>query len=137
LLFRAFASGTQVYDCLAMDPTSGTPGWVFQQPKATLVGEDGEPLGIHGLGPFWGSYDGSHVVGSAPVSAPGRDPAHDVPLLLLHGAAADAAGTFATVTFIQRLDTRGGAAPAGPCDPAQQPSVAVPYVAVYYFYGPQ
>ena len=40
------------------------------------------------------------------------------------------------MTYIQRLDTRGGAAPAGACDPAQRQTLAVPYVAVYYFYGP-
>jgi hypothetical protein len=136
LLLRGFAVGTQVYDCQVTNTASGTATWVFRQPRATLVGDDGEPLGIHGLGPFWAAYDGTSVVGSAPVSAPGRDPAHDVPLLLLHGTPAGADGRFATVTWIQRLDTRGGAAPTGPCDPAQQPSLAVPYEAVYYFYGP-
>jgi hypothetical protein len=137
LLFRGFAVGTQVYDCQVTNTASGAASWTFRQPKATLVGDDGEPLGIHGMGPFWAAYDGSSVVGSAPVSAPARDPAHDVPLLLLQGTAAGTDGHFATVTWIQRLDTRGGAAPTGPCDPTQQPSLAVPYEAVYYFYGPQ
>jgi hypothetical protein len=134
LLFRAFAVGTQNYECQTSD--AGTAAWVFRQPKAVLVGDDGEPLGIHGRGPFWASYDGSRVVGSAPVSAPGRDPAHDVPWLLLRGTPGDTDGRFAGVSYLQRLDTRGGAAPAGPCDPEQQPTLAVPYLAVYYFYGP-
>jgi hypothetical protein len=138
LLFRAFANGTQVYDCKGSDAAPGPPTWVFRQPRAVLVSDDGEPLGIHGLGPFWAGYDGSRVIGLAPVTAPGREPTQDVPLLLLRGASAtDVDGRFAMVTYIQRLDTRGGAAPPGPCDPATQPSLAVPYVAVYYFYGPQ
>jgi Protein of unknown function (DUF3455) len=136
LLFRAFAVGTQEYDCRPSDAATGTAAWVFRQPRAVLVGDDGEPLGIHGRGPFWAGYDGSRVVGSAPVSAPAGDPAHDVPLLLLHATPAEVEGQFATVTFIQRLDTRGGVAPPGQCDPGLEPSLAVPYLAVYYFYGP-
>jgi hypothetical protein len=135
LLLRAFAAGTQNYAC--QTDASGNATWVFLQPKAVLVGDDGEPFGIHGRGPFWAAYDGSRVVGSAPVSAPGRDPAHDVPLLLLRGTPGETDGRLAGVSFIQRLDTHGGAAPAGSCDPDQQPTLAVPYVAVYYFYGPQ
>jgi Protein of unknown function (DUF3455) len=134
LLFRAFAVGTQNYECQSND--SGATTWTFLQPKAVLVGDEGESLGIHGRGPFWAAYDGSRVVGSAPVSAPGRDPAHDVPLLLLRATPAEADGQFAGVSYIQRLDTRGGAAPAGPCNPEQQPTLEVPYLAVYYFYGP-
>jgi Protein of unknown function (DUF3455) len=134
LLFRAFAAGTQNYECQSND--AGTMAWVFRQPRAVLVGDDGESLGIHGRGPFWAAYDGSRVVGSSPVSAPGGDPAHDVPLLLLRATPGEADGRFVGVSYIQRLDTRGGAAPAGPCDPEQQPTLAVPYLAVYYFYGP-
>jgi hypothetical protein len=133
LLFRAFAAGTQNYECQSSD--SGTSSWTFRQPQAVLVGDDGELLGIHGRGPFWAAYDGSRVVGSSPISAPGRDPAHDVPWLLLRGTPGDVAGRFANVSYIQRLETRGGAAPAGPCDADQRSTLAVPYVAVYYFYG--
>jgi Protein of unknown function (DUF3455) len=134
LLFRAFAEGTQEYACQTGD--TGIGAWTFRQPKAVLLGDDGEPLGIHGRGPFWAAYDGSRVVGSAPVSAPGDDPGHDIPWLLLHGTPGDADGRFASVSYVQRLDTSGGAAPASPCDPDQQPTLSVPYVAIYYFYGP-
>ena len=134
LLFRAFAAGTQQYACVRAD--SGATSWTFRQPRAILLDDNGEPLGIHGRGPFWASYDGSRIVGSAPISAPGRDPAHDIPLLLLRSTPDETDGQFAPVRYIQRLDTRGGAAPAGPCDPGQQPALAVPYLAVYYFYGP-
>lgn len=134
LLFRAFAVGTQNYEC--QSNAEGATTWIFRQPKAVLVGDDGESLGIHGRGPFWAAYDGSRVVGSSPISAPGGDPTHDVPLLLLRATPGEADGRFAGVSYIQRLDTRGGAAPAGACDPDQQPTLAVPYLAVYYFYGP-
>jgi len=131
LLFRAFASGTQNYACDA-----ATGAWTFKQPKAVLTSDSGDALGIHGRGPFWAAYDGSRVVGSTAASAPSNDSAQDVPLLLLRATPGDTDGQMAHVSFIQRLDTRGGTAPSGTCDPAEQPSVAVPYVAVYYFYGP-
>ena len=134
LLFHAFAAGTQNYECRS-DP-AGTTGWVFRQPKAVLLGDDGEPIGIHGRGPFWTSYDGSQVIGASPIGAPGRDPANDVPWLLLRGTPGETDGRFARVSYIQRLDTRGGLAPAAPCDPEVQPTLGVPYVAVYYFYAP-
>jgi hypothetical protein len=134
LRFRAYALGTQHYECQMTE--AGTTVWTFRQPKAELVADDGEPLGIHGRGPFWAGYDGSRVVGSAPTSAPGIDPTNDIPLLLLRATSADQEGRFAGLSYIQRLDTRGGAAPAGPCDPDQKPTLAVPYLAVYYFYAP-
>lgn len=132
--FHAFAAGTQNYECRS--DATGTTGWVFRQPKAVLLGDDGEPIGIHGRGPFWTGYDGSQVIGAAPISAPGRDSANDVPWLLLRGAPGETDGRFAHVSYIQRLDTHGGLPPAGPCDPYLQPNLAVPYVAVYYFYTP-
>jgi hypothetical protein len=134
LLFRLFAQGTQIYDCRESGAAPGAFAWTFRQPAATLVDDDGRPLGIHGRGPFWAAYDGSRVVGATQANAPGRDPTQDVPLLLLR-ATTEGDGRFAPVTYIQRLDTRGGVAPPGACDPQQEPEVAVPYLAVYYFYG--
>jgi len=83
LLFHAFAAGIQNYECRS--DATGTTGWVFRQPRAMLLGDDGEPIGIHGRGPFWTAYDGSQVIGASPISAPGRDSASDVPWLLLRG----------------------------------------------------
>ena len=134
LRFRAYAFGTQNYECQTTE--AGTTAWTFRQPMAELVGDAGESLGIHGRGPFWVGYDGSRVVGSAPTSAPGVDPTQDIPLLLLRATSADQDGRYAGLSYIQRLDTRGGAAPTGPCDPEQEPTLAVPYLAVYYFYAP-
>ncbi len=139
LLFRAYAQGTQVYGCRAgAAGTAGAGGgfaWTLLQPVATLIDDDGLPLGIHGRGPFWAGYDGSRVVGAAAANVPAPAPARDIPLLLLR-ATGSGEGRFAPVTYIQRLDTRGGVAPPGPCDPTGEPILAVPYLAVYYFYGP-
>jgi Protein of unknown function (DUF3455) len=42
-------------------------------------------------------------------------------------------GVFSNVTFIQRLDTRGGVAPTGPCTAPR--TVAVDYSANYVFWA--
>jgi hypothetical protein len=44
-------------------------------------------------------------------------------------------GVLSGVDFIQRLETRGGVAPTGACDPATDATVAVPYRARYVFYA--
>jgi hypothetical protein len=134
LLFRAFAAGSQNYECQI--GADGSSTWTFRQPHAELTGEDGAPLGIHGRGPFWAGFDGSSVTAGAAKSAPAADPAHDVPWLLLRATSSDTEGRFAGVSYVQRLDTRGGVAPSGPCDTANA-TLAVPYLAVYYFYGPE
>jgi hypothetical protein len=116
-LFDAVGFGTQRYTCET--EADGRSAWAFRQPEAVLIADTCEALGIHGRGPFWAACDGSRVVGTQPTSVPAADPAHDVPWLLL------------------RLETRGGMAPSEPCDSQLQTTLAVPYRAVYCFYGPE
>jgi hypothetical protein len=42
----------------------------------------------------------------------------------------------AGVDYVQRIETRGGVAPAGPCDPATDRTVAAPYRARHVFSAP-
>jgi hypothetical protein len=71
------------------------------------------------------------VVGAAvsTVSRPGA-----IPELLLKSTANRGTGLFGSVDFIQRLNTKGGVAPAGSCADGAQ--TAVPYSADYRFYAP-
>ena len=65
-------------------------------------------------------------------------PAHGpaaIPWLLLAADSSQGDGVLAGVDYIQRLETRGGLAPAGACDPAADATVAVPYRARYVFYA--
>ena len=64
-----------------------------------------------------------------------RDPADDIPWLRLKAVSTQGDGVLAGVDFIQRLETRGGVAPTGACDPATDATVAVPYRARYVFYA--
>lgn len=65
---------------------------------------------------------------------PAPDPGA-IPWLLLRATSNQGDGVLAQVDFIQRLETRGGVAPAGTCDPAADATVAVPYRARYVFYA--
>ena len=44
-------------------------------------------------------------------------------------------GVLAEVDYVQRIETQGGVAPTGACDPAADRTVAVPYRARYVFYA--
>jgi Protein of unknown function (DUF3455) len=134
--FKVVASfvgiGKQVYDCNA----AGT-AFTFREPVAGLLSR-GVQAAIHGKGPFWASFDGSHVDGSGAVSPPASsaytDLTKNVPWLRLVGTPTpNTTGVFSNVAFIQRLDTRGGVAPAGPCTAPK--TVAVDYTANYVFWA--
>ncbi len=132
--FRLVASlrgvGKQVYDCNA----GGT--YTFREPIAGLFTSRGIPAAIHGKGPFWADFDGSHLDGSAPVAAPSPDPTKNVPWLKLVGTPTpNTTGVFSNVAFIQRLDTRGGVAPTGTCTVPN--TAAVDYTANYLFWAPK
>jgi hypothetical protein len=121
------AQGYQVYVC---QPT----GWVLKQPMAWLL-QNGQPFATHYAGPTWTALDGSSVVaardGSAPAPIPGAIPW----LRLKTTSTSGPAGTFTGTTYIQRINTTGGVAPATGCDASRLgATAAVYYTADYYFY---
>jgi hypothetical protein len=129
LEFHLDAVGVQVYSCKA-----GAAGeaWVFVAPEATLYDRNGKVAGKHYAGPTWEGTDGSKVVAAGVASAK-PDPA-SIPWLLLGAASHAGKGKMADVTFVQRLKTAGGIAPASGCDAGKIGAVArVPYTATYCF----
>jgi Protein of unknown function (DUF3455) len=123
--------GKQIYDC-----TAGT--YIFREPAAGLFTSRGIPAGIHGKGPFWTNFDGSHVDGKPTTPLPSSatlDPKSVAWLKLVATSTPKTTGAFGNLTFIQRIDTRGGVAPTGTC--AAGSTVAVDYVANYVFWGPK
>ena len=131
--FHAKATGIQIYVCnpAASDPTQFT--WAFKAPEAKLLDADGSVLGAHYAGPTWESRGGGKVVGAMLQSMPSPE-ADAIPWLLLQAKPADDAGVFRGVTFVQRLHTTGGKAPATGCDAASVGREArVPYTADYFF----
>jgi len=124
--------GVQIYDCKPND--QGALVWTFREPAAVLYGHRERPVGIHFRGPTFESFDGSSVVGALAGSVPSPTPG-SIPWLLLTAASTQGDGVLAGVDYVQRLETRGGVAPTGTCDPAKDATVAVPYRARYVFYA--
>ena len=136
LLFELGARGDQIYTCTAKPGDSAAFVWTFKAPRAELFNARGELVGSHFAGPTWQGQDGSSVVGAlvARVDAPSTKA---IPWLLLEAKSHAGGGAFSTITYIQRLDTKGGVAPSTGCD-ANHPGkeVPVPYEATYAFYYP-
>ena len=123
---KAFAVGVQRY---RWDGTA----WVFVEPVATLYGDPGflNKAGVHYAGPTWLANNGGKVV-AAKIKQCSPD-ATSIPWLLLQSTSNQGPGPFGEVTYIQRVNTKGGLAPTAPG--SQIGALAdIPYTAEYYFY---
>jgi hypothetical protein len=146
------AIGTQNYVCLPSGPAFA---WSLFTPEATLFDEDHRPIVMHYFGPdpleggtiratWQDSRDASTVWGRAVRSS--TDPhfveAGAIPWLLVNvrdvGSRGGPAGgrRLADTTFIQRVNTHGGAAPGSGCRQLSDVGhrAFVPYTADYVFY---
>ena len=116
------------------DPTYG---YGASTPEALLYDSCGKEVIHHFAGPTWQWLADSSSVKGARLA--GVDVTGSIPLLLLKGTPQTATGELSKVSYIQRLDTTGGAAPAAAtCTAAHVGEVTkVNYTANYYFYeGP-
>ncbi|NML14031.1 DUF3455 domain-containing protein [Azohydromonas caseinilytica] len=112
----------------------GRYAWVSGASTARLYDVYLREIGWSYAGPTWKSVDGSKVTGRALAVAPAG--AGHLPLQLLRAGTASGQGTMQGVSYIQRLNTRGGAAPAQPCDARREGRErVVGYEADYVFYG--
>ena len=135
LALELHATGVQVYACQANKDDATKFEWAFKAPEAQLT-ENDKAAGKHYAGPTWESTDGSKVVGKLEqkLDAPG---AADIPWLLLSAKSHEGSGRFEKVSFIQRVDTKGGKAPAEGADAAHVgQEQRVKYEATYLFYVP-
>ena len=134
LFLVAHATGVQKYTCQA----NGT--WLFTDPEATLYKTDGvpKPIGAHFLNfatgrPVWQLQDGSSVEAARAASAPGGT--GNIPWLLLRAVVTTDGSDgdrLTGTTWVQRLNTSGGVAPAGACTPGDVTGVS--YSADYFFW---
>ena len=134
LLLQVHAKGDQVYIC-----QEGVTqfAWTLKAPDAQLFDKDGKPFGKHFAGPSWEANDGSRVTGKAVANAPSAD-ADSIPWLLVNVVGHEGRGVLSPATTIQRLNTKGGKAPASGCDGAHAgQEIRVPYSADYVFYAPK
>src|ERR1700692_1378808 len=127
---RVHAKGDQIYSCKV---DGAQTGWTLKAPEAQLFDKDGKAFGKHFAGPSWEASDGTRVVGKAAanVASPGAD---SIPWLLVKVVSHAGDGVLARVTSIQRINTKGGKAPASGCDAGHAgQEVRVPYSADYVF----
>lgn len=127
------AEGVQKYTC----NTVAGGGYVWgpgSTPRANLYDDHGKLIMTHFGGPSWQAKDGSTAVAARVDGVP---VAGTIPWLLLTVTTATE-GRLGGTTFIQRVNTTGGAAPASGCDGTTAGQVAeVPYTADYVFWKRQ
>ena len=127
------AVGVQIYSCNA---TPAGFSWGLVAPRANLYDDKGKLIVTHFGGPTWQATDGSRVVGPRVDQAPAENA---IPWLLLSAASTTAGpdgDRLTHTTFIQRIATTGGLAPAAAeCNSASAGTVReIPYTADYYFW---
>ena len=149
----ATATGTQNYICLV---AAGGFAWTFLGPQATLFDAGGIQIATHFLSPnpnqggtaratWQDSSDTSAVWAAAIATYAGADYVNpdSIPWLLLKvvGSQAGPTGgqTISNTTYIQRVNTVGGVAPATGCNQALDigKKALVPYTTDYVFYRAQ
>jgi hypothetical protein len=132
---HTYAEGVQVY--VSTETSPGVYAWVFREPIADLYANAGfnGQVGTHYAGPSWESNSGSKVVG-ARVNGITVDP-DAIPWLLLRAVSSSGPGVYDGTSFIQRVNTVGGKAPATGAHAGNVgEELHVYYTAEYYFYKP-
>jgi hypothetical protein len=131
LAFHVYARGVQIYKW------NGAT-WDFVAPVASLFAEKnyfGE-VGNHYVGPTWESKSGSKVVGRRVLGTGCTPDPSAIAWLKLEKVTTSGSGIFSYVTYIQRVNTTGGIAPAAAGSTVGEMQ-EVPYTAEYYFYREQ
>ena len=138
--FHAYAVGVQIYVWTINPTNAALNSWAFHAPQAVLYDSDGNVVGIHyayagPTRPAWQTESGSLVVGARLAASTVHPPVdtNAIPWLKLQTVLTDGHGVLARTTYIQRVNTAGGQAPATAGSAAGQVS-RVPYTAEYYFY---
>ena len=134
LVVQVHAKGDQIYVCKA---DGAQAAWTLKAPDAQLFDKDGKAFGKHFAGPSWQANDGSQIIAKAAATVASPEP-DSIPWLLLKVMSHSGDGVLSRVTSIQRLNTKGGKAPASSCDTAHVgQEVRVPYSADYLFFAPK
>lgn len=126
--------GDITYECRAKKEMAGTFEWVFAGPDAQLLDRRGKQVGrYYGPPATWESMDGSKFTGSQLAVAPGG--MGNIPFQLVKANPAMGMGAMQGVTYVQRVATKGGVAPAMACAASNAGArQIVKYQADYIFY---
>ena len=134
VFIETVGSGSITYECRAKTDTAGQHEWFFVGPDARLLDRAGKTVGRY-FGPpaTWEGIDGSKVTATQVAVAPAS--AGNIPLQLAKANPATGSGAMTGVSYIQRVATQGGVAPATPCAAGKAGMrQVVPYQADYILY---
>ena len=114
VMLETVGVGEITYECRDKASAPGQTEWTFVGPKAVLNDRDGKQVGDY-FGPpaTWQAKDGSKVTGTQLAVAQAEKGA--IPYQLVKANPAEGKGAMQGVSYIQRLATRGGVAPASDC----------------------
>ena len=125
-------TGELTYECRAKADNASAFEWVFVGPDAKLTdAKTKAATGKYYGGPTWEAADGSKITGKQVAVAPAS--AGNIPFQLVKTD--PASGAMKNVTYIQRVNTKGGVAPSDACTASTKGAKkTVPYSADYVFY---
>lgn len=133
MVMKAVGVGELTYECRAKAGDPAAFEWVFVGPLAKLMDASNKEVGKYYAGPTWESMDGSKVTGKQVAVAPAQP--GSIPLQLVKVDPATGNGAMTGITYIQRVNTKGGVAPADPCAAASAGTKKqVAYQADYVFF---
>jgi hypothetical protein len=134
MIMSATGVGELTYECREKKDAAGVFEWAFVGPVAKLYSPDRKEVGKYYAGPTWESTDGSKVTGKQVAVSPSTP--GNIPLQLVKADPAMGTGAMTGISYIQRLNTKGGVAPATACtSDTKGARQQVAYEADYVFYG--
>ncbi len=126
--------GKITYECQAKADMPKKMEWVFIGPQAALNDRSGKQVGsYYGPPATWEAADGSSITGTQIAVAPAGG--GNIPYQLVKANPAKGNGAMKGVSYIQRVATKGGVAPAATCEePNKGERQVVDYEADYLFW---
>ena len=121
--------GVLNYECRAN-------GWTVTGPKADLIDRTGKNVGSYSGPPAtWTHMDGSSVVGTQVTASPVVG-VTNIPLQLSTGTSGTNAGVLQNISYIQRINTKGGQDFSKACGQADiGDKLTLPFQADYIFWS--
>ena len=117
IAMETVGAGDITYECRAKKDMPSAFEWVFVGPDAKLMDRSGKVVGrYYGPPATRERNDGSKVTATQLAVAPAS--AGNIPLQLVKANPAMGMGAMQGVTYIQRVATQGGVAPAAACTAA-------------------
>jgi hypothetical protein len=131
--FMLNGNGVYIYQCRQSALNPNFYEWSFVVPDATLYDGTRSVARHATVGVYESTSDRSSVSGV--VRSTQGSGAGNLPWVTIRAQPLSEQGMFAGITSIQRVNTRGGAAPGGGCGPGNEGAeTAVAFQADYYFY---